>query len=258
MYRGTRRRGIGRIGRNPFMNRVMRMQNDATLAEGHAASYAGVVFKTTLLLTIMFALGILSATMLIREGVLIGGYGVLIGAPIIGLIAVLLATFIPRLTKPMAFIYSVVQGLFLGVISALYTIMFGDYIVPVALIGTMGIFFAMLFLYRSGIITVGSTFRKAAYAMLFGLIIANLFLFIMFMVIGFAQFQTMYLLIVIIGVILAGIFLLLDFDNITQMVEAGVEKQYEWMMSFSLVITIVWLFIEMLRLLAIIASRSRN
>ncbi len=255
MYRGTRRRGMRGMGRNPFM---MRMQKNATLDATDAASYAGVVFKTTLLLTIMFALGLLSATMLVRQEVLIGGYALLIGAPIIGFIAVLIGTFVPRLTKPMAFLYSIVQGLFLGAISAIYTIMFGDYIVPVALIGTMGIFFAMLFLYRTGLIKVGSTFRKIAYALLFGLILANFFLFMMFLFIGFAHFQTMYLFIVIIGVVLASIFLLIDFDNITKMVEAGVAKEYEWMMSFSLVITIVWLFIEMLRLLAIIASRSRN
>ncbi len=258
MYRGTgRRRGMGRFGHNPFMRSVERnAATDAT--DATPATYAGVVFKTTLLLSIMFGLGIFSATMLLQQELLIGGYGLLIGAPIIGFIAVLVASFSPRLARPMSFIYATAQGIFLGTISAVYTIVFGDYIVPVALIGTMGIFFAMLFLYRSGIIKIGSMFRRIAISLLFGLLFANLFLMIMFAFVGFAQFQTFYLLIVIVGVVLAAVFLLIDFDNITNMVEGGVSKQYEWMLSLSLVITIVWLFVEMLRLLAILASRSRN
>ncbi len=241
---------------NPMMRN---MQKNATVASSTAATYSGVVFKSTLLLLIMLLIGSFTASLLIESGQIIGGIGLLIGAPIIAMIAVFVAMFKPHLAPFFSFVYAIMQGAFLGVIAGIYTIQFGDHIVSTAILATGGVFLAMLFLYRSGIIRVGSMFRRIMFSMLVGLILANLFIFIMslFGADIYGNMFGLYLAVVVLGVVLASIFLLIDFDNITQMVEASVDKRYEWMLSLSLIITIVWLFVEMLRLLAIIASSRR-
>ncbi len=241
-------------------NPVMRnMQSNASVASSNAATYTGVVFKSTLLLLIMLLIGSFTASLLIESGQIYGGIGLLIGAPIIAMISVFIAMYKPNVAPFFAFVYAVMQGGFLGVIAGIYTIQFGDHIVSTAILATAGVFFAMLFLYRSGIIRVGPTFRRIMFSLLFGLILANLFIFVMslFGADIYGSMFGLYFAVVVLGVVLASIFLLIDFDNITQMVEANVDKRYEWMLSLSLIITIVWLFVEILRLLAIIASSRR-
>ncbi|MFW5913969.1 MAG: Bax inhibitor-1/YccA family membrane protein, partial [Bacillota bacterium] len=138
-----------------------------------------------------------------------------------------------------------------------YTLAYGDMIVPTALVSTGGVFAAMLLLYKSGVITVGPMFRRVLFTMLLGIVFTYLFLFIA----GFFGFfetalgMDIYLLIVIVSAAVASLFLLIDFDNIKQLVDAGADKQYEWILSLSLVVTVVWLYIELLKLLAILRER---
>ncbi len=241
-------------------NPVMRhMQKEASIATSNTATYAGVVSKTSLMLLIMLVVGTFTAGALIQQGEVFGGMPLLIGAPIVAIICVFIAMSKPDLAPLFSIIYALMQGAFLGVISGIYTLVFGDHIVTTALLATGGVFAAMLFLYRSGIIRVGSTFRKIMMSILFGLLLANLFLFVasIFGADIYGNMFGFYVLVVVIGVVAASIFLLLDFDNITQLVEAGADKKYEWSLGLSLVVTIVWLFVEMLRLLAIIAMSRR-
>ncbi len=244
---------------NPLMRSMHSRQRSQSLTSDRPATYSGVVMKSALMLLIMLVIGAFSATTLIETGQVVGGWFALIGAPILGIISVIVTMRSTRYAPLFSVIYAVAQGLFLGAIAGIYTISFGDHIVSTALIATAGVFAAMLFLYRSGIIRVGNMFRRVMISVLFGLVLANLVFFILAMVgalnIYSGPMSGIYLLVVVIGVVAASLFLLIDFDNISKFVQADADKDYEWMLSLSLVITIVWLFVEMLRLLAILSQR---
>jgi uncharacterized YccA/Bax inhibitor family protein len=156
-------------------------------------------------------------------------------------------------------IYATAEGIFLGFISALFAYFYGSEIITMALLATFGVLAGMLFLYSTGLIRVGTFFRKAMYSMLIGLVFASLILMIMFWTGGIATQvgYSFYFGIVVLSVIISSLFLLVDFDNITTIVEAGAGKEYEWMLSLGLVVTIVWLYIELLRFIAIISGRRK-
>ena len=244
-----------RMGRNPLMSRVQGTVTGAQSA-AYQASYSGVVMKTTLLFALLGLSGLYTGYQLITTGQIQGGIWTLIGSAIGAFIAVIIATMKPRLAPFFSVIYALLEGVFLGAISAIYTLQFGDMIVPTALVSTGGVFMAMLLLYKSGVITVGPMFRRVMFTMLVGVMITYLFMFIA----GFFGFfesalgMNIYLVIVIISAGLAAFFLLIDFDNIKNLVDAGADKQYEWVLSLSLVVTVVWLYIELLKILAILSS----
>lgn len=223
------------------------------------ATYTGVVTKSAFILAIValtaLYTGSIFPSIITSMPTLLG---ILIGAPIIAIISVIIVHKNPALGALFSFLYAVCEGLFLGVISTIYALQFGGDIILSALTVTFGVVFAMLFLYRSGIIRVGPFFRRLMTSMLFGLIFSSLFLFIIVMISGGFTGVTfgLYTGIVVISVIIATFYLLIDFDNITQLVESGASKEYEWSLSLGLAVTIVWLYIEILRLLAILASRD--
>ncbi|MFP4077972.1 MAG: Bax inhibitor-1/YccA family protein [Candidatus Izemoplasmataceae bacterium] len=238
---------------------MSRMQKNITGAQSQAyqASYAGVVMKTTLLFGLLALSGVYTGYQLITTGQIQGGIWTLLGAMIGAFISVIIASLKPNLAPFFSVVYTLLEGVVLGSISAIYTIVYGDMIVPTALVSTGGVFLAMLLLYKSGAITVGPMFRRVLFTMLLGILLTYLFMFIA----GFFGFfetalgMDIYLLVVILSAGVASFFLLIDFDNIKQLVDAGADRQYEWILSLSLVVTVVWLYIELLKLLAILRER---
>ena len=167
--------------------------------------------------------------------------------------------------RPLLFLaYSAVQGVFLGGISYWYTQYaaigkpLGEEpnIVAQAVIGTFAAFAAMLFLYTTRIIKVTGTFKKAMMiAMLAYLGIAVMSLFASFFGVGegfgFYGVEGIGLLLCVAGVGLASFSLALDFDAIETAVAAGVPERESWRAAFGLMVTLIWLYLELLRLLAI-------
>ncbi len=241
------------------MNPVFRHASKASAyTSDNAATYSGVVSKSALLLAIMFVFGGISMNRLMYQAQLPpGGIAMLIAAPIVGLICVIVAMTKPTSARTASIIYAVAQGTFLGVISGMYEIIYGNQIVMTALIATGGVFAAMLFLYASGLVRVTHMMRKILFTALLGLLFTSFVMFFLFVFGGFSYEQNLGLIfaIVIISVIVASLFLLVDFDNIERMVSAGVEKHYEWVLSLGLLVTLVWLYIELLRLIAILQRR---
>lgn len=219
------------------------------------ATYGGVVSKTTFLLAIIAAVAMyFSANVAVLDTVNI--WVVLIGSPIIAIISIIMVHRIPAMAMPFSIIYAVAEGVFLGFISLLYVVFYGGAIVQTALLATFGVLFGMLFLYSSGVIRVGPFFRRFLFSMLIGLIMSSVVLMIAAFTVGITGgFYSLYVAIVFVSVIIASLYLLVDFDNITRLVEAGADKQYEWSLSLGLVVTIVWLYVELLRLIAILMDR---
>ena len=182
-------------------------------------------------------------------------WGGLIGGLILAMVTVFKKTWAP-VTAPM---YALVEGFFLGAISAMFNHMY-EGIVMQAVLLTFGTLFALLFAYRSGLIKATENFKLGVVAATGGILLVYLASIVLNMFgsgiplihesgivgIGFSLFV----------VVIAALNLVLDFDFIETGVEQGAPKYMEWYGAFGLMVTLVWLYIEFLRLLAKLQSRD--
>jgi len=178
-----------------------------------------------------------------------------IGGFIVALITVFKKTWAP-FTAPL---YAILEGLFLGGISAMFNVKFpGIVLQAVAL--TFGTLFALLFAYKSGLIKVTENFRFGVVAATGGIAIAYFISFILGMFgveIGFMHSNgPIGIIISLVIVVVAALNLVLDFDFIESGAKQGAPKYMEWYASFGLMVTLVWLYLEMLRLLSKITGRD--
>ncbi|MCF8381235.1 MAG: Bax inhibitor-1/YccA family protein [Bacteroidales bacterium] len=178
-----------------------------------------------------------------------------IGGFIVAIITVFKKTWAPY-TAP---IYAVLEGLFLGGISAVFEAQYPG-IVMNAVALTFGTLFALLFAYKSGRIKVTENFKLGVVAATGGIAFVYLFSFIMGMFgvpLGFIHGNGILSIIIsLVVVVVAALNLVLDFDFIESGAEAGAPKYMEWYGAFGLIVTLVWLYIEFLRLLSKISSRN--
>ncbi len=177
-----------------------------------------------------------------------------------GFITALVTIFKKTLSPYSVPLYAVFQGLALGGISAIYNNMYTG-IVQQAIFLTFGIFAALLFAYKTKIIEPTENFKLGVFAATGGIALVYIVSFIMsffgsglsvmnpqnasLMSIGFSIFV----------VLIAALNLVLDFDFIEQGVENSAPKYMEWYASFGLMVTLIWLYLEILRLLAKMQSR---
>lgn len=175
-----------------------------------------------------------------------------------GFIVAIVTVFKKEWSPVTAPLYSVLEGLFLGAISMVYANMY-EGIVFNAVALTLGIFAAMLITYRSGLIEVTQKFRMGIMAATGGIalvylasIVLGFFGINLSLVTGTGMFGIGFSLVVV-GV--AALNLVLDFDLIERGAEANAPKYYEWYTAFGLIITLVWLYLELLRLLSKLQRR---
>lgn len=183
----------------------------------------------------------------------------MIGGAIGGLIAALVVVFRPKSAPIAAPIYAILEGLFLGGISAFFAQRFpGIVIQAVAL--TLGVMLVMLFVYRSGIIKVNNKFIGGVVAATGAVALFYIVTMIMSMFGADTSFMsgsgTMSIVISGVIVAIAALNLVLDFHFIVEGSKAGAPKFMEWYGAFSLMVTLVWLYLELLKLLAKLNSRN--
>lgn len=178
------------------------------------------------------------------------------GSALVGFVLAMIASF--GKPKPGVMIaYAAVEGVFVGGVSTWYAEAFQG-IVPQAVLGTLTAFASMLFLYKTGIVRNSPKFTRILMIAAVGYLAFALLniLLSMFNVGGWQNVYSMGgplpVLISAFGVVLASLFLVLDFDFVEQGVRNGLPRAYAWTAAFGLVVTLVWLYIEMLRLLAIL------
>ena len=188
------------------------------------------------------------------------------GAMLVGLGLGLANSFMRAINPALVLAYALVEGVFLGGISYAYNTMAQAYnyqgIVQQAVIGTLVAFGTMLVLYRTGVIKVGARFRKMMMVALVSYLAIGVVSLIsaMFGVgghWGFYGVGTLGIVLCLVGVGLAAFSLVLDFDAIAQAVAHGAPERESWRMAFGLLATLIWLYLELLRLIAIIASSNR-
>ena len=182
-------------------------------------------------------------------------FGGLIGGLIVGIIT----TFKKHLSPITTPIYAILEGLFLGSLSALFESRFPGIVVQAVGL-TFGTLFALLMAYRSGLIKATENFKLGVTAATGGICLLYFISFILsffgtcipyihqsgIIGIGFSMFV----------VVIAALNLVLDFDFIENASESGAPKYMEWYGAFGLLVTLVWLYIEILRLLSKLYSRN--
>jgi uncharacterized YccA/Bax inhibitor family protein len=181
-----------------------------------------------------------------------------LGGGIGGFIVALITIFKPRLSPWTAPLYAVLEGVLLGAISAMYDARYAGLPFQAVLL-TFGVFVALLLAYQSGLVRATENFRLGVIAATGGIMIMYLISFVL----GFFGVQMAFLHdssplsigISVVIVIVAALNLVLDFDFIERGVEAGAPKFMEWYAAFGLLVTLVWLYLEMLRLLGKLQGR---
>lgn len=229
--------------------------------DGQSMTLNGTVNKTgfLLLLSVLTAAFAWSKTMTATGEIDPGAMVYLWGGAIGGLVLALVTTFKKEWSPVTAPMYALIEGFFLGSASAIYNARF-EGIVLQAVMLTFGIMFALLFAYRSGLIKATENFKLGIVAATGGIAL----IYLATMALGLFGIQIPYIHqsgIIGIGfslfvVVIAALNLVLDFDFIESGVEAGAPKYMEWYGAFGLMVTLVWLYLEILRLLSKLQSRD--
>ena len=183
----------------------------------------------------------------------------MIGGGIGGFIVALVTIFKRSFSPVTAPVYAVLEGLFLGGISAFLEFQYRGIVIN-AVILTLGILFALLIAYRSGLIKPTENFRLGVFAATGGVMMLYLVSFLLNLFgipVGYLHNSSLLSIgISVVIVIIASLNLVLDFDFIEQGAASSVPKYMEWYAAFGLIVTLVWLYLEILRLLTKIASRN--
>lgn len=181
------------------------------------------------------------------------------GSMIGGFVLALVITFKKEWAPYLALGYALLEGLFLGAISAFFDAALPGIIMQAVML-TFGTAGAMYVLYNLGIIRATNTFKKVVITATAGIA----FFYLISMVLRLFGIQMPFLHdngmigigISLFIVIIAALNLILDFDMMEQGAAHGAPKYFEWYSAFGLLVTIVWLYLEILRLLAKLSSRD--
>ena len=180
---------------------------------------------------------------------------------LIGVVLLITTMVKPEWSPKTVPLYALFQGAALGGISFMFNQLY-DGIVTQAIVLTVGIFLSLLVAYKSRLIKVTENFKLGVVSATFGIGILYVASFFM-SIFGFGQMPIMDLTnssLLSIGfsafvVVIASLNLVLDFDFIEEAAEKGVPKYLEWRAALGLMVTLIWLYLEILRLLAKLQSR---
>jgi uncharacterized YccA/Bax inhibitor family protein len=201
-----------------------------------------VVIKTSGLFAIVVALGAIAWRANNPTLALVGFIG--------GFILAMINTFSKKVRPGLVLAYAAAQGLALGTISRIYNDAYQG-IVLQAVLATACAFGGVLIAYRSGKIRVTPKFTRVMTGAIIG-----------YLVFGFITIFTGFpagslgTLIAVAGVGLASMFIVMDFDQIEKAVAARVPAEESWRCAFGLMVTLVWLYMEVLRLISILRSND--
>ncbi|MFK0245711.1 Bax inhibitor-1/YccA family protein [Amycolatopsis azurea] len=220
-----------------------------------------VVIKTALSLGTALVTGVLTAIWAISQlptdaagrvtGITGGVIGALVGGMIVGLVISLVIIFKQKPSGPLTLAYSAAEGVFLGAISGLFEALYPG-IALQAIIGTAGVFIAMLVVYKTGAVKVTPKLTK----WIIGAVVGVAILMLVNLITSFFGFNPLrdggpiaiIFSLVVIGV--AAFSFLLDFDQADRMIREGMPSKWAWFAAFGLMTTLVWLYLEILRLLS--------
>ena len=220
-----------------------------------------VVTKTGITLAVLSAVAVVSY-FLVAQNVALAMPFTLVGA-LGGLVLVLIATFGRKQDNPgIVLTYAALEGLFLGAFSFVVANLMvsgvsAGALISQAVLGTIGVFAGMLVVYKTGAIRVTPKFTRFIVAALFGVLALMLgnFVLALFGVVGgeglgLRSGGPLAIVFSLVCIGIAAFSFLIDFDAADQMIRAGAPEKAAWGIALGLTVTLVWLYIEILRLLS--------
>jgi uncharacterized YccA/Bax inhibitor family protein len=188
--------------------------------------------------------------------------GIPLIAGLVGFVLALVITFKRVISPPLILAYAAIEGVFIGGISFFYNQRF-EGIVFQAVLGTMAAFIGMLIAYKSGRIRVTPRFTKILIGATIGFLLLAVTNLVLAMVgvgdgggLHLREAGPLGIAFGAIGVVLASLFLVLDFHQIDEGIKLGAPEKESWLAAFGLTVTLVWLYLEILRLLAILRGED--
>ncbi|UPT72140.1 MAG: Bax inhibitor-1/YccA family protein [Flavobacterium sp. JAD_PAG50586_2] len=241
---------------NPFFKTKSFKENNVITRDSAVIDYnetmtvSGTMNKSFLMLILLIASAAVTWTMTYNGQ---NPMVFTIGGAIVGFVLVLIATFKPHLSGYLAPGYAIFEGLFIGGISAIFEVMYPGIVIQ-AVSCTFVTFVVCFALYKYQIVKVTERFKSVVLAAT--LAIATYYL-VSWLLTLFTSFQPVHyesslmsIGISVFVIIIAALNLFLDFDQIEKGVQQRMPKYMEWYGAMGLMITLVWLYIEFLRLLS--------
>ncbi|PZT69339.1 hypothetical protein DN402_20765 [Streptomyces sp. SW4] len=250
---------------NPYAQNPYAQQGQQYGAPPQAPAVPGrmtmddVVMRTASTLGLLVVTAALSWALLpVDEANLGRSYGIAIGAALIGMVLALVQSFKRKASPALILTYAAFEGVFLGVISNAIDTHVANGAAMQAVIGTMAVFAGVLVAYKAGWIRVNRRFYGfvMAAALGFVLLMAVNLLFAVFGGGDGLGFRSGALGVVfgVIGIILGACFLALDFKQVEDGIAYGAPREEAWLAAFGLTLTLVWIYLEFLRLISILNS----
>ncbi|MFE0981272.1 Bax inhibitor-1/YccA family protein [Streptomyces rochei] len=254
-------------GANPYATNPYAQQDLQHGAPPQAPAGAGrmtmddVVIRTASTLGTLIVTAALAWALLPVDDANIGrSYGIGIGAALIGMVLALVQSFKRKASPALILAYAAFEGVFLGVVSSVVDNRIADGAAMQAVIGTMAVFAGVLIAYKAGWIRVNRRFYGFVMAAALG------FVFLMMVNLLFAVFGggdglgfrsgALGVVFGIVGIILGACFLAMDFKQVEDGLAYGAPREEAWLAAFGLTLTLVWLYLEFLRLIAILNSND--
>ncbi|MEU1774569.1 Bax inhibitor-1/YccA family protein [Streptomyces sp. NPDC019922] len=242
---------------NPYAQQDTQYGAPQAPARSGAMTIDDVVTRTAMTLgTVVLTAALSWALLPVDEANLGKSYGIAIGAALVAFVFAMIQSFKRQASPAIILAYAAFEGVFLGVISSAVSTYIGPGTVMQAVMGTMCVFAGVLIAYKMRWIRVTRRFYGFVMAAAMGfmlLMVVNL----LFSVFGGGDglgFRSggLGILFGVIGIILGACFLALDFKQVEDGVAFGAPREESWLAAFGLTMTLVWIYLEMLRLLSIL------
>ena len=207
-----------------------------------------VVVKTVTLLGIL-GVSAAAAWVLVPDALLGAAW---IGAAVVGLVLGLIISFSRMANPALVVAYAVVEGVLVGAISKFFESLY-DGIVLQAVTATFGVFFVMAMLYRARVIRATPRFTKGLIAVMAGLFAVMLINFVLAMFgvnSGLRDGSPLAIGFSLVCIVVASLSFVLSFKEVEDGVRMGLPQRYSWVAAFGILVSLIWLYIEILRLLS--------
>ncbi len=243
------------------VNPVFRKANNYDYAnvnsDYRSATYLGVGLKVLyfLVITIIGAIGGLYL-LNYRTNIYVSALFISI---IFGGISAFLAMIKPSLSLIFGSIYSLMEGLLLGTVSWIAELAIPG-IVPTVVVSTVAVVLVCALMFVTGLIKINSKFLKFMSMLMIGFLVTILMLWILKLigVFDYTNYLGLTLLISGISVLIASICLISDMNDAYRLVSSNGPKELEWMISFGIAYCVLWIYIEMLRIVVLIIDLTRR
>ncbi|MEU3554567.1 Bax inhibitor-1/YccA family protein [Streptomyces fragilis] len=260
---------VGTQGANPYAQNPYAQNPYAQDAAQYGAPQApvsagrmtmdDVIMRTASTLGVLIVTAALSWALLpVDMGNINRSYGVAIGAALIGFVLAMVQSFKRKASPALILTYAAFEGVFLGVLSNIVDTHIASGAAMQAVLGTMAVFAAVLFAYKMRWIRVNRRFAGFVMAAALGFVLLMM-VNMLFAVFGGGDglgFRSggLGIMFGVIGVLLGACFLALDFKQVEDGIAYGAPREESWMAAFGLTLTLVWIYTEFLRLIAILNS----